>query len=591
MGVLEISLLIVADATGDIVLAEGPERARFALDGAVGRSVAEACAPWPMLVDGMARAQAGHAGRGSVDAGGVGFDVRFQPRRRADGSSAGALLSAESIGGGASYDELARSERRLAEAQRLAHVGSWEWDVRADAVHWTDEMYRIYGLDPANFAGAYAAFLDRVLPEDRPRTEAVVRAALQQGEPFIYDHRVVRPDGAVRVLHTRGGAVKTEEGAVARLGGACWDVTELWEANQERDRAMSLLRASLEATADGLLVVDRGGRIAAYNQRLLELWKISAGTLDGVDFEALLSLVDPQLEPESAAACLRRVRALQADIEAESFDSLVFRDGRFFERYSRPQRIGDEIVGRVWSYRDVTERERSFRDTQRALAVRDEFLSVVTHEVRGPIASLHLATQALRRGVPADAATKLLEVIEREGRRVAHFTDELVDLVRIRSGQIAFVLAPVELIDVVREAATRAAPDAARAGSQVTTVEAGPALGRWDRGRVDQIVTNLLSNAIKFGRGRPIELRVESDARWARLLVRDQGIGIDEDARSRLFAPYERAVSPRRYGGLGLGLFIVRKLVEGMGGSVRLDSQPEVGTTVIVELPLAGACA
>jgi PAS domain S-box-containing protein len=591
LGVSEFSLLLVVDATGSVLLAEGADQARFAVEGAVGRSVADVCAHWPALLDGMERARAGLAGRATVEAGGVRFDVRFQPRRRADGSSAGALLTAESIGDRASYDALARSEERLAEAQRLAHVGSWEWEVGADVVHWTDEMYRIYGLEPGAVAITYQSFLERVLPEDRAHTEAVVRAALQQGEPFVYDHRIVRSDGAIRVLHTRGGVVKNEDGAPTRLGGACWDVTERWQSNQDRDRAMSLLRATLEATADGLLVVDRSGHIAAYNQRLLELWQIPPGMLDQVDFEKLLGLVDPQLEPESAAACLRRVRALQADLKGESFDALVFRDGRFFERYSRPQRIDHEIVGRVWSYRDVTERERLLRDVQRALAVRDEFLSVVTHEVRGPIASLHLATQGLRRGVPHDAAEKLLDVIEREGRRVARLTDELVDLARIRSGQISFVFEPVELVDVVREAAARAAPDAARSGSLVTVVAVTPALGRWDRVRLDQIVTKLLSNAIKFGRGRPVELQIESDARWARLVVRDQGIGIDEAERSKLFAPFERAVMPRHYGGLGLGLYIVRRLVEGMGGSVRLESQPDVGTTVTVELPLAKASA
>jgi signal transduction histidine kinase len=366
----------------------------------------------------------------------------------------------------------------------------------------------------------------------------------------------------------------------------CWDVTDLRQASAERERARSLLEATLESTVDGLLVVDLSGRIAAYNRRLIEMWSLPSELLDGADFEHLLAIADAQLEPASAAACMRRVRALQTDIAAESFDSLVFKDGRFFERYSRPQRIGDEIVGRVWSYRDVTERERSLRDAQRALAVRDEFLSVVAHEIRGPLTSLHLASQGVRRDAPEATKAKLLDIIDREGRRVARFINELVDVIRIRGGQLPFVFESVDLTAVVREVVQDAAADAARCGSPVTISAHGPVIGTWDRNRVEQVVTNLLSNAIKFGRGRPIEIHLETDGHQAKMAVRDEGIGIEPAATAKLFSPFERAVLPQQYGGLGLGLYIVRTIVDGLGGVVRLDSMLNVGTTVTVELPL-----
>src|SRR5207248_1477412 len=122
-------------------------------------------------------------------------------------------------------DEAAKAQRRLVEAQRVAHVGSWEWDVAGDVVLWSDELYRIYGLPVGGAVGGYAGFLGRVHPDDLESAKAIVGAAMEKGTPFIYDHRIVRPDGSVRMLHTRGEAV-VAVGKVARLFGCCWGVTE-----------------------------------------------------------------------------------------------------------------------------------------------------------------------------------------------------------------------------------------------------------------------------------------------------------------------------------------------------------------------------
>src|SRR5262249_54037006 len=161
----------------------------------------------------------------------------------------------------------ARSERRLAEAQRVAHVGSWEWDVASNRVTWSDELHRIYGLEPGQFDGTYQAFLARVYPEDRPHTETIVRQTLENATAVVYDHRIGRPDGSVRMLHTRAEVVADADGRPLRMTGSCWDVTDRWQFTRRLERSVSLLRSSLEATADGLLVVDRSGAISAFNKR------------------------------------------------------------------------------------------------------------------------------------------------------------------------------------------------------------------------------------------------------------------------------------------------------------------------------------
>jgi PAS domain S-box-containing protein len=228
-----------------------------------------------------------------------------------------------------------------------------------------------------------------------------------------------------------------------------------------------------------------------------------------------------------------------------------------------------------------------YRGAEEALRARDEFLMIAAHEIRGPITSIHLAVQALMlRRLQPDASARALELVEREDRRLSRFIDELLDLGRLRTGQLQLQLEDVDLARMVQDVAKRLAGELAASGSSLTlTVQPG-VVGEWDRFRVEQLVTNLLSNAVKFGLGKQIEVSALRSGERARLLVRDHGIGIDLAAQERIFLPFERNVSVRHYGGLGLGLHIVSTIVRAMEGSVTVESEPGSGATFVVELPL-----
>jgi len=485
------------------------------------------------------------------------------------------------------------------------------------------------------------------------------------------------------------------------------------------ERTVSLLQATLDATADGLLVVDRSGTVVAFNRRFVQLWQIPEALLARRDDDGLLEYVRDQLEdPEDF---MRGVSALYDHPERESFDALRFKDGRVFERYSRPQRIGEDgpIEGRVWSFRDVSERERLlqratflsevtrllvsldvekaleavahlsipqlgdrcaidlfeqagprrllsisrdpeeaspadlphtvlsghtttftsgglacmavplrahsralgamifaashrrygasdielgemlgervalcivnarlFRDAQDALSARADFLSIVAHEIRSPLTSLHLSVQRLRRRpLPPKDLARALDLVEREDRRLGRFVDELLDVGRIQIGRFAFDFQEVDFAAVVRAAAAQLAGELARSRSSLTITAESTLLGQWDRFRLEQVVTNLLSNAIKFGLGRPIEISLAASEEQAVLRVSDLGPGIAPEMREKVFLPFERAVSIRHYGGLGLGLHIVRTIVLGMGGTVGVESERGAGTSFLVTLP------
>jgi len=200
--------------------------------------------------------------------------------------------------------------------------------------------------------------------------------------------------------------------------------------------------------------------------------------------------------------------------------------------------------------------------------------------------SIHLAVQNLQKGkLSGPVNLKVLEMIEREDRRLARFVDELLDLGRIRTGRLHFTFEEVDLGTVVRDVAARLGAEVAKSGSSLSITTDGRPVGQWDRFRLDQVVTNLMLNAIKFSLGKPIEISVRAHERRATLAVRDQGVGIPPEMQERIFQPFERAVSSRHYGGLGLGLHIVRTIVEGLGGTVRVESKLGAGSTFTVELP------
>ncbi len=250
----------------------------------------------------------------------------------------------------------------------------------------------------------------------------------------------------------------------------------------------------------------------------------------------------------------------------------------------------------VMPFQDITRLKTVERHLQEAIRARDEFLSVASHELKTPLTSLGLRLHALARAIGADPDSAVarrhgheVAAMKRQVTRLAELIDGLLDVSRISTGRLRIHREPVDLSALVQEMVARFVPEAERAGCTLEVRPSGPCEGSWDRLRMEQVVSNLLSNALKYGAGRPVYVHVEEEDGRARLWVRDEGIGIDAAAHARIFQKFERAVSERHYGGLGLGLYVVRTLVEAMEGSIRVESQPGEGATFIVELPLQPA--
>jgi signal transduction histidine kinase len=226
-----------------------------------------------------------------------------------------------------------------------------------------------------------------------------------------------------------------------------------------------------------------------------------------------------------------------------------------------------------------------------AVRTRDEFISVAAHELKNPLTAFRLQVEALSRAlrrpgveVTRERITRGVTAMEQSAARFVELVNRLLDVSRVSTGQLHLEVTDVDLPRLVEECIERMRADIERAGSPVQ-IRAAPTVGRWDRLRVESVVTNLLSNALKYGLGRPIEIAVEEAAGQVRLVVRDHGIGISLEDQARIFARYERAVPPESYEGLGIGLWLTRAIVQAHGGTIAVESRPGAGAAFTVTLP------
>jgi signal transduction histidine kinase len=246
------------------------------------------------------------------------------------------------------------------------------------------------------------------------------------------------------------------------------------------------------------------------------------------------------------------------------------------------------------------ERRESMEALRQAVAARDKFLSIASHELKTPLTSLQLQLQSVLRLVGASATgderlLQKLRTVTRATERLGELVNRLLDVSRITAGTLEIVREDMDLSELAREVGSRFGEVLREAGSDLDLRAPLPVRGRWDRMRIDTIVTNLLSNAVKYGQGKPVELGVAASGASVRLWVKDQGIGIAPEDQARIFERFERAVPERHYGGFGVGLWVARLVAEAHGGSIRVESAPGLGSTFALELsrercPAAARC-
>jgi signal transduction histidine kinase len=276
--------------------------------------------------------------------------------------------------------------------------------------------------------------------------------------------------------------------------------------------------------------------------------------------------------------------AVPLSVDGNTLGAMIFLAGdrRRYSEFDREfaETMGDRVAAAL-------DKAHLYEVAREAIRARDELLVLAAHELRTPLTALQLMTDNLLRKARSSAdpsETTRFEGVAKQVRRFGTLVDHIFDALTMRAEGVLLVTAPCDLAGLVKR---RVGAVAERANGRIAIDVSAPVVGRWDGARLEQVVDQLLDNALKFGEGKPIDVRLRADVTEAELSVRDHGMGIPPERLQWLFDPFERAVPKEHFGGLGLGLYIARMIVEAHGGAIRAISHPGGGATFVVRIPLA----
>ena len=607
--------------------------------------------------------------------------------------------------------ELEQARHQLAEGQRIAHLGSWEFIAATQTTLWSDEEKRIYGLDPAQAPPDYETMLrSHIHPDDAVEVDREFRAALEAGAPFEIEHRIVRPDGSVRWTYNKAQPNFDVHGELRGYVGTTLDITERRRAEEQLRQTNERLTKVLAVEAVGVMFWDlstqrlvdandtflrmmgysrddmlvgeltwrkftppeyhaiseaeitkfmQTGRVGPYEKEYFRkdgsrLWLLFSGSSIGanqcVEFcvdiserkkaEEALRVARNRLETALQASQVvlfhqdRELRytwihnpamslgvnevvgkrdhdLLQHAGDAARTDAIkrsvmetgiarreevsIEQDGRerCYDLVVKPDRdASGQITGVNCAAIDITVRKQAEQQLRGADRRKDDFLAMLAHELRNPLAPIRSGLESMKlAGTDLARIREARDIMERQINQMTRLIDDLMDVSRISRGMITVHKSRMNLVDALRDAIDASRPlIEARDQELVIDLPSEPVVVDGDLTRLAQVFTNLLNNAAKFtGMGGRIRLVVATEGRDVVVRIEDNGIGIPEHLLGTVFHPFAQAESSleRTQGGLGLGLNIARRLVEQHGGSITATSDGTGrGSTFSVRLPV-----
>jgi len=410
------------------------------------------------------------------------------------------------------------------------------------------------------------------------------------------EKRYFKNDGSIIWGSTTVSLIRNNSGEVRFFLAMVGDITSRKIAEGELEKSFSLQNATLESTADGILVVDTNGKIVQYNQKFAEMWRIPEEVLKLMKDEAALQYVLDQLK--CPGDFIGKVKILYSDPEAITSDLLEFKDGRFFERYSQPQKIGGRSVGRVWSFRDITARKKAENELIAAKEKAEEsdrlktaFLHNVSHEIRTPMnAIMGFSTLLNEPGISDDERHQYIDIIFRSGNHLLSIINDIVDLASIETGQVKLNKGQINLNTTLRslydQFSYKKIPHKITLSLE-TPLSIKDAEIIADNTKLVQILSNLVNNAFKFTVKGKISFGYDLKDEFVEFFVRDTGIGIPAQHLSRIFDRFYQVdnTKSRQYSGTGLGLSICKAYVELQGGKIWVSSKPDEGTEFRFTIP------
>lgn len=506
-------------------------------------------------------------------------------------------------------DALRKSEASLAEAQRIAHLGSWNWNIETNEMFWSEEIYRIFGLSPEKFDSTYEAFLNSVHPGDRELVKKFINDTLYKKSPHNIEHRIVRPDGEVRVVDERAEVTVDKAGRPIQMIGIDHDITELSEyrerlENMVEERTRELNRALydteqardrmdgiLKSVADGLIVTDIDNRIILMNRAAEDLLGVCFSEV--MDRPIGFAIEDKTLRERMKTTLNKKESDYQFDFElpGEKEHPRIMR-----ARTSVIEDKSGKQTGIVTVIHDVTyEREVDRMKT--------EFITTAAHELRTPLTSIQGFSEILltRDDIKEEEKEECLSYINKQSVNLAAIINDLLDISRIESGKgFSLNKVPADIAGIIRDVVPYFQTLSPKHRFDIIVPEE-PVELMVDEEKMRQVLENLLSNAVKYSpEGGDICLTVKritefgvrnADSKKEKcsaieISIADQGIGMSPEQVEKIFDKFYRGdTSNTAIPGTGLGMNIVKYIVEAHGGKVWVESELGKETVVTFAIP------
>jgi PAS domain S-box-containing protein len=469
--------------------------------------------------------------------------------------------------------EEARRESQidLSQVQAAAHLGSWRLNLCNNRLKWSDENYRIFGIRKGTPL-TYQSFLDRVHPADRELVTKAWQDALI-GKPYDIEHRII-VNHKIKWVREMAELEFDDHGALFGGFGTTEDITDLKHSQKALHHEWTFLRQVIDTVPSVIFVKDRDGRFLLGNEALARSYGTSSESLIGLteanfntnaDEVAHFHRYDLEVISTGKPKSIPEVKVTHADGSVHWYNTVKI------------PLIDDKCDKLLVVATDITERKRVDEALCLADRRKDEFLAMLAHELRNPLAPIRNAVQLLK--MQEATNPKLVwsrSVIDRQVTHMARLLDDLLDVARIMQGKITLRAERFVLTDIVESALETSRPLIESRGHEL--IISKTRIPQWiegDRIRLAQVLSNLLNNAAKYTqKGGKITLNVRREGCDAVIEVQDTGIGISPDILPYvfdLFTQADRSLSHSQ-GGLGLGLTLVRQLAEIHGGTVTASS-------------------
>lgn len=516
------------------------------------------------------------------------------------------------------YSRLKQAEARIRQSEKRFHdlaanANEWIWEVDAKGryTYSSPAVRKMLGYRPDELVRR-KHFYDFFPKKGRQEKANEVMRGFAAKRPFRnFINKNLHRNGKVVWLSTSGVPVLGKNGALLGYRGMDLDITRQKKAEEELLLNNALLKAQSETSMDGMLVVNSEGRTLMANRSFGKVWRIPREIAETKNDKKRLRFVLGALKyPDKFIA---KVNYLYAHPGEKSCDEVEFRDGRILDRYSSPLIDSDgRNWGRVWYFHDITlerkareslanqkrELERMVRERTAALKLeikrarklaiaKDEFLRSVTHDLKTPLSVILMSIPAMKqcqKQRDCDRFEELAGLLDRNAARLRNSIENILELSRI-GALTQYRKESIDLRKMVAEVADVYAPLAREKGVDFLT-DVPPITLKGDPAVLPYALSNLVSNAVKFTEKGSVVVKARETAGFVEITVMDTGVGMSEENQKHAFEKFFKA-SPTAPG-TGVGLALVKEIIEGHGGSVELKSRLGRGTTVKAILPKSG---